>query len=142
MIRDANRLHPLSCLAEVAWLLGDGSRAAIVGPFLEPFADRMIVAGRALACRGSVARACGLVAASAYRWDEAEDHYEAALTAHRRMGALPLLARTRFEWSRLLGERGRKGDKRKAADFRRKSADLAGRLRMTHLLEELNRPAP
>ena len=78
LIRDPGRLHPLSCLAEVAWLLGDGYRAATVGPLLEPFADRMIVAGRGLACRGSVARLCGLVAASAYRWDEAEDHFEAA----------------------------------------------------------------
>ena len=58
------------------------------------------------------------------------------------MGALPLLARTRFEWSRLLAERGGKGDKRKSADFRRKSADLAGRLGMTRLLEEVVRPAP
>ena len=142
LIRDPGRLHPLSCLAEAAWMLGDGYRAATVGPLLEPFADRVIVAGRALACRGSVARACGLVAASACRWDEAEHYFEAALAAHRRMGALPLLARTRFEWSRLLAERGRKGDRRKAADFRRKSADLAGRLGMARLLEEIVRPAP
>ncbi|HEX2118062.1 MAG TPA: hypothetical protein VHF91_02675, partial [Acidimicrobiales bacterium] len=142
LVHDPGRLHPLACLAEVAWLLGDGYRAATVGPLLEPFADHMVVAGRGWACGGSVARACGLVAASAHRWDEAERHFETALSVHRRMGALPLLARTRFEWSRLLLERGRKGDRRRATDSERKAADLAGRLGMSRLLEELARPRP
>lgn len=142
LVRDPGRLHPLACLAEVAWMLGDGYRAATVGPLLEPFADHMAVAGRGWACHGLVARACGLVAASAHRWDEAERHFEAALAVHRRMGALPLLARTRFEWSRLLLERGRKGDRRRATDSERKAAELAGRLGMSRLLEELARPRP
>ena len=141
LIRDPGRLHALSCLAEVAWMLGDGFRAATVGALLEPFTDRMIVAGRGLACCGSVARVAGLVAAAGGRWDEAESHFENALAVHRRMGALPLLARTRFEWSSALLDRGRKGDKRRSADLRRKSADAANRLRMTRLLEELARPA-
>ena len=87
-----------------------------------------------------MARACGLVAASAHRFAEAEAHFEAALAAHRRIKALPLLARTQFEWSTILLERGRKGDKRKAADLRRKSLDLAKRLGMLRLLEELAGP--
>jgi hypothetical protein len=141
LLRHPGRLHPLTCLAEVAWQLGDAYRAAALGPLLEPFADHVVVAGRGLACGGSVARACGLVAATAHRWDDAERHFEAALAVHRGMNALPLLARTRYEWSQVLVERGRKGDRRKAADFRKKSADLAGRVGMTLLLEELARPA-
>jgi len=140
LMRDPHRLHPLSCVAETAWILGDAYRAGAAGPLLEPFADRIVVAGRGLACRGSVARACGLVAASAHRFAEAEAHFEAALAAHRRIKALPLLARTQFEWSTILLERGRKGDKRKAADLRRKSLDLAKRLGMLRLLEELAGP--
>ncbi|MDQ3898609.1 MAG: hypothetical protein M3326_15425, partial [Actinomycetota bacterium] len=64
------------------------------------------------------------------------------LAVHRRMGALPLLARTRFEWSRLLAERDRKGDKRRSAELRRKAVDVAGRLRMNLLPEEIVEPAP
>lgn len=140
LMRDPHRLHPLTCVAEAAWILGDAYRGAAAGALLDPFADRVVVAGRGLACRGSVARACGLVAASAHRFAEAEAHFEAALSAHRAIKALPLLARTQFEWSTMLLERGRRGDRRKAGDLRRKSADLAGRLGMGRLLEELGGP--
>ena len=140
LLRDSGRLHPLACLAEVAWLLGDGPRAAAVGPLVEPFADRLVVVGRGRVCMGSVARACGLVAASAHRWDDAGRHLQSALAVHRGVGALPLLARTRYEWSNVLLDRGRKGDRRRAAEWRRKSEELATRLRMTRLLEELAAP--
>jgi hypothetical protein len=137
LIRDPDRLHPLVSLAEVAWILGDGYRAAAVGPLLEPFGDQLAVAGRGLVCQGSVARACGLVAAAGHRWDEAERHFDVALAVHRRVSALPLLARTGFEWSTMLTERGHKGDRRRAADARRKAADLAERLGMSLLCLEI-----
>ncbi|MDQ3641664.1 MAG: hypothetical protein M3450_09495, partial [Actinomycetota bacterium] len=141
LVRDAGRLQPLAALAEVAWIIGDSHRAAMVGPLLEPFADQLVVAGRALVCQGSVARACGMVAAATHRWDEAQRHFQAALAVHRRIGALPLLARTQLEWSRVLEQRGRKVDRRRAADWRRKSAELAGGLGMSRLLQEIDGPA-
>lgn len=137
LIRDSGRLFPLACLAEVAWALGDGHRAATVAPLIEPFADRLVVAGRGRICLGSMAQACGVAAAAVHRWDDAGHHLQAALAAHRSIGALPLLARTRFEWSTVLRERGRKGDRRRAAEWRRKSEELATRLGMSRLLEEL-----
>jgi hypothetical protein len=139
LIRDTGRLYPLAILAEVAWLVGDGPRAALVGPLLEPFADRLIVAGRGRICAGSVARTCGLVAASAHRWDDAGQYLLSAQAVHRRVGALPLLARTRYEWSTVLLQRGRKGDRRRSAEWRRKSEELATRFGMSRLLEEMAR---
>ncbi len=139
LIRDTGRLHPLASLAEVAWLVGDSPRAALVGPLLEPFADRLIVAGRGRVCTGSVARTCGLVAASTHRWDDAGHHLLSAQAVHRSIGALPLLARTRWEWSTVLLQRGRKGDRRRAAEWRRKSEELATRFGMSRLLEEIAR---
>jgi hypothetical protein len=139
LIRDTGRLHPLASLAEVAWIAGDGPRAAAVGPLLEPFADRLIVAGRGRVCTGSVARHCGLVSAATHRWDDAGHSFLTAQSVHRSIGALPLLARTRYEWSTVLIQRGRKGDRRRAAEWRRKSEELATRLGMTRLLEELAR---
>jgi hypothetical protein len=141
LIRDTGRLHPLASLAEVAWMAGDNHRAAVVGPLLEPFADRLIVAGRGRVCTGSVARTSGLVAAATHRWDDAGHSLMAAQSVHRGIGALPLLARTRYEWSTVLLQRGRKGDRRRAAELRRKSEELAVRLGMTRLLEELARSA-
>jgi len=137
LIRDPGRLHPLTCLAEVAWELGDAYRAATLGPLLEPYADRLVVAGRALVCRGSVARACALVAASNHQWDEAERQFQSALAVHRRIGALPLLARTQLERSRVLLERGRKGDRRRAAEARRKAAEIARRFGMSRMSVEI-----
>jgi tetratricopeptide (TPR) repeat protein len=137
LVRAPGRLAPLANLAEVAWMVGDAQRAAMVGPLLEPFASHLVVAGRGLLCQGSAARACGMVAASAHRWDEAQRHFEAAMAAHRRIGAHPLLARTQFEWSTVLLQRGRKIDRRRAAECRRKSAELAEALGMSRLLEEI-----
>src|SRR5206468_3278420 len=106
----------LSCLAEAAWLLGDATVAGSVRPLLEPFAARFVVAGRGLVWEGSVARACGLAAATTGQCDDAERHLRAAATAHRKAGALALLARTRLEESAVLRARGRRGDRRRAAD--------------------------
>jgi len=137
LVRTPGRLHPLAGLAEVAWMVGDTQRAAMMGPLLDPFADQLVVAGRGLLCQGSAARACGMVAASAHRWDEAQRHFEAALAVHRRIRAHPLLARTQFEWSTVLLQRGRKIDRRRAADWERKSAELAESLGMSRLLREI-----
>jgi hypothetical protein len=137
LLRDTGRLYPLASLAEVAWRLGDAPRAALVGPLLEPFADRLIVAGRGRVCTGSVARTCGLVAATTHHWEDAGHQLLSAQAVHRSIGALPLLARTRFEWSVVLLQRGRKGDRRRSAEWRRKSEELATRFGMTRLLEEI-----
>ena len=141
LVRNTGRLHPLACLAEVAWLLGDGYRAASVGFLIEPFAEQFVVAGRGALCQGSVARVSGMVAAAAHRWEDADRHFQSALALHRRAGALPLLARTQFEWSKVLLERGRKLDRRRATESRRKAVDSATGLGMTRLLEEIGRSA-
>lgn len=130
LTRDPARLHPLTCVAETAWLLGDGTRAATVAPLLEPFAHCFVVAGRGRVWRGSVARAAGLTAATAGDLDRAERHLHAALAAHRRAGALPLVMHTGQEWSLVLRQRGRRGDRRRANDAARAAAELAVRLGM------------
>jgi hypothetical protein len=136
LTRDPGRLHPLTCLAEAAWALGDETAAALVGPLLEPFADRFVVAGRGLAWRGSVARGCGLASAAVGRWDEAERHLHAAVEVHRRAGALPVLARARLEEAKVLLGRGRRGDRRRATEGFGAAAELASRLGMTRLAGE------
>jgi tetratricopeptide (TPR) repeat protein len=134
--RDPGRLHPLTSLAEVAWLVGDARRAAHLAPRLEPFAGHLVVVGRGLACRGSVARACALVAAANRRWAEADRQFKAALAVHQRIGARPLEARTHYERARVLLDRGRKVDARKAAESLRAAEELATALGMHRLLHD------
>jgi tetratricopeptide (TPR) repeat protein len=136
--RDPDRLHALTTLAEVAWTLGDARVAGAVGPLLEPLASSSVVVGRGLAWRGSVARACALVAAAAGRWDDADRHIQLALAAHRRAGALPLVARTRYEEFTILLGRARRGDRRRATDAARESEELATRFGMTWLASALS----
>lgn len=136
LTRDPARLHPLTCLAEVAWRLGDSAAAAALSPMLEPFAGCFVVVGRGLAWQGSAGRAAGLVAATTARWDDAERHLHNAAAAHRRAGAQPLLARTRLEEAGVLAGRGRRGDRRRAAEARRSAAELAARFGMTRLAAE------
>lgn len=131
--RDPRRLYTLTCLAEVTWAVGDETHASLVAALLEPFAGQLVVVGRGVACLGSVARACGLAAAGARRWDDAERHFRSALDVHRRIGASALLARTHHDWSQVLAGRGRKADRRRAAESRRKWREVAARLGMDHL---------
>jgi hypothetical protein len=137
LIRDPGRLAPLAALVEVAWIVGDGYRAATIGELLVPFADQVVVAGRGLVCQGSVARACALAAAAAGQWAEADRRFKTALAVHRSMGALPLLARTRFEYTTMLVERGRKTDRRRAVESRRHAVELTTGLGMSRLREEI-----
>jgi hypothetical protein len=56
----------------------------------------------------------GLLATVTSRWAEAADHFEAAIRAHDRLGARPLLARTRYEYARVLLHRGQPEDRSRA----------------------------
>jgi hypothetical protein len=98
---DRDWLPTVASIGEVAACLGD-SRTVLLAKLLGPYARRLIVVGRASACRGSVARVLGLLWGSAGEWTKAERHFQAGLSLHDRLGAGPLLARTRSEFGRVL----------------------------------------
>ncbi|MDQ4098558.1 MAG: AAA family ATPase [Actinomycetota bacterium] len=93
---DRDWLPTVAVLAEVAAALED-PRCALLSKLLGPYAPRLVVVGPGLVCRGSVSRVLGLLAAATGKWAEVERHFQAALTAHERAAAAPLLARTRSE---------------------------------------------
>jgi uncharacterized protein HemY len=64
--------------------------------------------------RGSVARYLGLLATTTKRWDEAERHFEAALTTNARIGARPWLAHTQRDYARMLLASDEPGDGERA----------------------------
>ena len=68
-------------------------------------------------CLGSASLYLGLLATLTSRWDEAGEHLEAAVAAHERLGARPLLARARYEYGRTLLARGQAGDRHRALEL-------------------------
>ena len=92
---------------------------AILYPLVAPYADHIIAftAPQPVACHGSASFYVGLLATVTSRWAEAADHFEAAIRAHDRLGARPFLARTRYEYARMLLSRGRPDDETRAFEL-------------------------
>jgi hypothetical protein len=92
--------------------LEDVTAARALYPALLPYAEQNVSMNmeQPVVCFGSVAFYLGMLATVTSSWSEAEQHFEAAIRAHERLGAGPLLARTRVEYARMLLRRGRLGD--------------------------------
>jgi len=104
----------LMCLTEVAAAVGDGHRAAQIYDLMLPLADRLLLSGINGICVGAASHCLGLLARTLRRWDTAVEHFEHAMETNARIGARPYLARTQYEYARMLIERDDPGDKEKA----------------------------
>lgn len=99
--QDRTWLPTAAAMGEAAAIVGD-DRVGMLARLLAPYGRRMIVWGPGLVCRGSVSRVLGLLWAGAEEWTTAERSFQAALAAHDRINAGPLLARTRSDFGRAL----------------------------------------
>ena len=93
--------------------------------------------GYAAVCRSSVSLQLGQLAALLDRWEAAEQHFSAALTVNRRVGARPALAHTKYRYARALLARGRGDDRDRAEGLLEEGRQEAVSLGMSHLLEEI-----
>ncbi len=130
--RDANWLLAMSHLATVASTLGDTARAERLYQQLLPYSDRVNVVG-GTTCWGSVSQFLGELAATLERRDQAVQHFEVALEAHRRMGARALAAESEAALAGALRRRGGAGDVSRADDLTRSAAGTARSLGMAGL---------
>ena len=133
-------LFSLNLLAGVCRFLGDAAAADDVYDRLRPYAHRFAVLPPEL-CYGSVSRGLGILAATTSRWEDAARHFEDALVANAAAGARTWLAHTKYDYARMLLERGEAGDRTRAAELlasARKSADELG---MAALAARLAAPA-
>ncbi len=95
-----------------------------------------MIAGRAAASYGPVARVLGLLAATEGRTDDAERHFGDALAMSERMGDRPFATRTRYELARMLLDRDRGGDRERGLELLSTVLDSAQEIGMVRLVQE------
>jgi class 3 adenylate cyclase/tetratricopeptide (TPR) repeat protein len=133
--RDAMWVTSMTYLAEVCAFLGDTRRADILYQRLLPYAKHNIMLGGKVACTGSAARYLGMLATTMARWDEAEQHFQAALAMNTRMRARPYLAHTQQQYADMLLTRGQPGDRNKAMSLLDEALAIARQLGMGALTD-------
>ena len=132
-------LQGLALTALVAAQLDDATAARALYPLLRPYAGQFITMNmeQPVACLGSGSLYLALLATAATCWAEAVEHFEASLREHERLGAVPLLARTRYEYARMLLRRGQAADRDRARDLLDRAAATARATGMTVLREQV-----
>jgi class 3 adenylate cyclase len=133
---DAQWSISLALLAEAAVFLEDAPRSRVLYDHLLPFDGLNLVAGRAIACYGPVARVLGHLAAVDGRLDDAERHFSDGLAMSERMGDRPWTAVGRFGLAEALLERDRKGDRERALELLAKALDSAQELGMVRVVND------
>jgi hypothetical protein len=136
--QDGTWLPAVALASMLAAHLNEPEAAGSLYPILLPYAGHIVAftAPQPVVCLGSAASYLGLLAATTSRWAEAADHFEAAIAAHQRLGARPLLARTRYEYARMLLRRGRPGDRHRALGLLERALASAGSLGMAAVAEQ------
>ncbi len=150
MVRDVvdrpDTLAWLPCLAtqaEACAVLGVPAHASRLHRALLPYAGQVVATGAFFS--GSVDHYLGLLRTVSGQFDEAVTHLRAALEQHRRMGAVPWVARTQHRLAQALLARNGDGDHDQARDLLRQARTAARRIGMTGLLALLDAepdPAP
>jgi DNA-binding SARP family transcriptional activator len=106
----------LCFLAETAARLDEREHAATLYELLLPYADRVAISYPEISL-GPVVRFLGVLASTTARWDDAEEHFRAALAMSSRIGARPSLARAQEDYARLLLKRGQPRDRGRAGEL-------------------------
>ncbi len=101
--RDGDWMTAITLLTDVAAALGDGERAAVLYELLVPYERQNVVIGLAAVCLGAASRYLGKLAATMGRERDAARHFEHALSANERLGAVVELAHCRLDYAALLG---------------------------------------
>jgi len=116
--RDSAWLLTLCRAADARSRLGAAEGVETLYELLVPYRSRNVVLGRVASMAiGSAARHLGQLATTLSRFDEAAQHFEAALDMNRRMGARPWLGLTECDYARMLRVRDRGHDRRRAGEL-------------------------
>ncbi len=123
--------------AIAATALGDRERGGRLHRKLLPYAGGIVVGGAGAAYLGPASHHLGMLAALAGRNDEAIERLTEAVAVNERAGALPWLARSRFELAAALAERAGEGDSDRAGALLADAGRTAEELGMASLLKRI-----
>jgi tetratricopeptide (TPR) repeat protein len=117
--------------------LNEPEAAGGLYPVLLPYAGHIVAftAPQPVVCLGSASFYLALLATVTSRWAEAADHFQAAIRAHDRLGARSWLARTHYEYARMLLRRGQAADRRRALRLLDRALATANTLGMAAVTE-------
>ena len=136
---DLVRPAALAVLADVAALLNDTDRAATLFELMEAYSGQLVVVATGSFCSGAADRYLGMMASlDRGRAVEAEAHFRAALVLETKIGAVPLAARTRYWYARLLAT-GNESDRQRADSLLGEAHEVATRLGMSALASAITR---
>lgn len=99
-------LVAMSLLAEVTAFLGDEGRAAVMYDLLSPYPQQQWCGIAAEVSLGPASRPLGILATAIGRYDEAAEHFEAAIEQSERVGARPWVAHSQHAYATMLSRRG------------------------------------
>jgi hypothetical protein len=134
---DLNWLCLMIDRADACAQIGDLEVARALYRELLPHRSQISIVGYGFGFWGSVERVLGVLAAMDRRWTAAEEHFQAALGTHRRLGARALAARTQWGYARMLRERNSPGDHERAKQMIGEAMRDARALGMTTLIDQL-----
>jgi predicted ATPase/class 3 adenylate cyclase len=140
--RDSMWMITMTYLADVCTFLQDKARAATLYQMLFPYEHLNVVMGGAAVCCGAVSRHSGALAATLERWDDAQRHFDHALTRNAALGARPFLAHTQYQYAVMLLSRDQPGDSTKAAAPLKDALATASELGMRALEQRITSGSP
>lgn len=129
----------MALLAETCVTLGDTARAKVLYDLLLPYKGRNVVLAISAVCLGSNSHYLGLLATTLSRWDEAETHFNDALSMQERMSMRPFVAHTQYAYALMLAKRDGPDDQDRANDLLQSARETARILGMSRLEREVNR---
>ncbi len=136
--RDWNWLYNMCGLATLCVGLRDAQRAAAVYELLLPYANRNVTAGWGDLAYGCSSRFLGMLAGVIDRANDAQAHFEQALEFDDRMGSRPWAAYARYEYARVLLNRGNQGDLEHALKLLTEAREITSAIGMKPLGGRVN----
>ncbi|MEX0683831.1 MAG: LuxR C-terminal-related transcriptional regulator [Dehalococcoidia bacterium] len=129
---DGTRFMTTIFLARACATVDDINRAPLLYMEILPFAGTFAANGNTLPM-GPTDQYLGILASTMRRWADAEKHFEAALELANKMRAKPFVARTQYDYARMLQSRGGDSDRKKARTLLNAALSTALELGMTRL---------
>jgi hypothetical protein len=123
-------------LADICAAIDDEAGAALLYERVLPLRGQFVVLAIGVLCMGSASYFLGLLALTSRAFDEAEALLVQAIEEHERVGALPMLTRSRLAHLRVLRRRDAPGDRERAGRLRDVVIADADRLGMVGVLAE------